>query len=147
MKSVSQRMAFIMNLWAVNTIVSKKIDMSLGSIHGIGFTEYMVLFHLDKALNKTMRRIDLAQSISLTASGVTRLITPMEKIGLVKKEANSRDARVSLVKISLAGEKILQEASASLTVSSQQLLENVDDKTLAKALEVFESLGSEVFVK
>lgn len=50
-----------------------------------------------------MRRIDLADSVGLSPSAVTRLLAPMEKPGLVEKEANPRDARVSLVKLSTAG--------------------------------------------
>jgi len=147
MKELPQNMAFIMNLWTINSIISKKIDACLGSIHGIGFTEFMVLFHLGNALNKSMRRIDLAKSIGLSASGITRLITPMEKIGLVQKEQNPRDARVSFVKLSSGGEKILKEATASLKSSSQQLLHDIEDKKLTNILEVLKSLGGEVFIK
>jgi len=147
MKTLPQNMAFIMNLWTINTIISKKVDACLGSIHGIGFTEFMVLFQLENTLNKTMRRIDLAKSIGLSASGITRLITPMEKIGLVQKEQNPRDARVSFVKLSSSGEKILAEATASLKASSQQLLHDIEARKLTSTLEVFKSLAGDVFIK
>jgi len=44
------------------------------SIHGISFTELMVTYKLSTAPNLTMRRIELAESISLSASAVTRLL-------------------------------------------------------------------------
>ena len=147
MKIHSQNMAFIMNLWTINSIITKKVDACLGSMHGIGFTEFMVLYHLQNTPNKTMRRIDLANSIGLTASGVTRLIMPMEKIGLVQKEPHPRDARVSFVKISSAGEKILKEALVTFEETSQQLLLDTDDRKLVSALEIFRSLGGDSFVK
>lgn len=133
-------MLFVMNLWTTNTILSKMNDAVLGSIHGIGFTEFMVLHHLKGAHHKTMRRIDLAQKLGLTASGITRLVAPMEKIGLVEKEANPRDARVSLVKITKAGETILADASISLEQKSQSVLEGLDPKILNEMTKAMEKL-------
>lgn len=57
-----------------------------------------------------MRRIDLAEKIGLTASGVTRILLPMEKIGLVSREINERDARVSYVLLASGGKAKLSEA-------------------------------------
>ena len=146
MKTISQEMSFVMNLWTMNTITSKKMDGYLGAFHGIGFTEYMALFHLKNAHNKTMRRIDLAQSIGVTASGITRLISPMEKIGLVVKEKNSRDARVSLVKLSPTGESILNNATTSLEETSKNLLKEIETSKLKNSLEVFKSIGKDIFI-
>ena len=87
-----------------------------------------------------MRRIDLAQKLGLTASGITRLVAPMEKIGLVEKEANPRDARVSLVKITKAGETILADASISLEQKSQSVLEGLDPKILNEMTKAMEKL-------
>ena len=116
----------VIALWSRSTDIVRKIDAGLGAIHGIGFTEYMVLHQLMVANNKTMRRIDLADSIGRTASGVTRMLMPMQKIGLVVKEANARDARVSLVKITEAGEGIYRDASATLAQSSSRELRRLN---------------------
>ena len=132
-----------MNLWTLNTIISKKIDGKLGAIHGISFTEYMVLFHLKNSDAKSMRRIDLAQTLGLTASGVTRLLSPMEKIGLIQKEVNKRDARVSLVRITISGEGILNDATLGLEEASNSLLQNVTNSSLQKSLEAFQAINSE----
>jgi len=132
-----------MNLWTMNTIISKKIDGKLGSVHGISFTEYMVLYHLNNADTKSMRRIDLAQNLGLTASGVTRLLAPLAKIGLIQKETNKRDARVSLVGISSAGEKLLKNATLSLEETSTFLLQNIKENSLQKSLEVLKTINNE----
>ena len=41
---------------------------------------------MNNSKTKSMRRVDLAQSLGLTASGETRLVAPMEKIGLIQKK-------------------------------------------------------------
>lgn len=146
MQSIKQEMSFVMNLWTINTITSKRIDGWLGAVHGIGFTEYMALFHLKNAHNKTMRRIDLAQKIGVTASGITRLISPMEKIGLVVKETNPRDARVSLVKLSSTGETILTDATTSFEETSKNILKDIEVKKIKNSLEVFKSIDKDLFI-
>ncbi len=146
MKNISKKMSFIVNMWSINSIISKKVDASLGAVHGIGFTEYMVLFHLNNSHNKTMRRIDLANAIGLTASGITRIVSPMEKIGVVEKEQNPRDARVSLVKITSTGEVILSNATFSMEQNSERLLIGVNESGLSHALDVFKSIGKDTYV-
>lgn len=105
--------------------LQKKSDLCL-SAHGISFTELMVLYHLDKAPDKTMRRIDLAECVGLSASGITRLLKPMEKIKLIQKEENPRDARVSLVKLSTSGERVFKEAYVSFQERADELLGALD---------------------
>jgi DNA-binding MarR family transcriptional regulator len=131
-------------LWAnysmVSAVVSKKLDNQL-SAHGINFSEFMILFHLDHTKEKMMRRIDLAEKIGLSASGITRLVSPMEKIGLVQKERNTRDARVSLVKISSVGQRILKDSSVSLNEASKDALSILDQKRINEMLKTLILLG------
>ncbi len=101
--------------------VHKALTASL-SAHGISVTEYLVLRELDRAPGKRLRRIDLAEAVGLTPSGVTRLLNPMEKIGLVSKEAGARDARVSLVAIARAGETIYRESRVTFAETAKDLV-------------------------
>jgi len=77
---------------------------------------------------KTMRRIELAERVGISASGITRLLAPMQKIKLVEKEVNPRDARQSLVKLSTVGQELYRDASVSFEHCAQQLLENLSDR-------------------
>ena len=108
------------------------------SVHGISFTEYQILHQLSQAAQQMLPRIELARSIGLSASGVTRLIAPMEKLGLVEKESNPRDARMSLVKLSNVGQKILGETSVTFEDRAISAFESLTDAQLSK----FEDLSS-----
>ena len=127
-------------IWFNAAVVSKNLDNSLGAIHGIGLTEYMVLLHLMKAQNHALRRIDIADALARTASGVTRLLVPMERIGLVEKETNQRDARVSLVKITPAGEELFQNATLTVNEKSASILKNLAPKQAKTLLELLDLL-------
>lgn len=143
MSEVNKHVKLCMNYSVVNTIISKKLDIKL-SVHGINFSEFMILFHLDQVKEKMMRRIDLAEKIGLSASGITRLISPMEKIGLVQKETNIRDARVSLVKISSSGQRILEESSVTLNAISQEVLSKLNERNISEMQNMLIILGGNV---
>jgi DNA-binding MarR family transcriptional regulator len=107
MSTLSPILSFFIALSRIQTVISRKMDAKLG---GLGFSDLLILYTLSVAPDKRMRRIDLAEAIGLTASGITRLLLPMEKIGLVRREAHSGDARVSYVAIAPGGETKLRDA-------------------------------------
>ena len=127
-------------IWMKSATVSKQLDNSLGAIHGIGLAEYMVLMNLAMAPNQTLRRIDIADSVSRTASAITRMLMPMEKIGLVEKESSARDARVSLVKITEAGLEVYGNATLTLTSKSEAILKGLSAKEAAELLRLLEKI-------
>lgn len=126
---------FIIQNSILATKLAKKVDGQL-SIHGISFTEYMIMHNLNASVLKTMRRIEIAESVGISASGVTRLIAPMEKIGIVEKESNPRDARQSLVKLSKAGQRLFEEASVSFEHCAKSMLEPLSGNQLDKLIEL-----------
>ncbi|MDR2238655.1 MAG: MarR family transcriptional regulator [Chryseobacterium sp.] len=105
---ITTELLFLMNIHKVQAVVSRKFD-SL-STHGLGFNDFMILYILYQSSGSRMRRIDLAEKTGLTASGITRLLNPLEKTGLVSREANERDARVSYVVMTDTGKRIFEEA-------------------------------------
>jgi len=127
MSNISPSLKLFLNLTTVQALSAKRFDSKLSS-HGISLNEFLILFHLGEAPDEKMRRVDLAEKIGLTASGITRMLTPLEKLGMVKREANSRDARVSYVKLANAGKKILAEATATAEATSEQMLASVKTK-------------------
>lgn len=106
MGKISSSLEFLIGISKFQTTVSRRLDSAL---NGISMNELIIMHYLSQTEEQKMRRIDLAERLGLTASGITRLLLPMEKIGLVKKEANDRDARVSFVKLAPGGKIKLKE--------------------------------------
>ena len=129
MQSKTVQTRFVMLQSSLNAKLIKRVEGQL-SFHGISFTEYMILHYLSEAPKNTMRRIELAECVGISASGVTRLLAPMAKRKLVEKEANVRDARVSLVKLSKARERVYKEASVSFEHSAEFLTERLSANQL-----------------
>ncbi|CAG5069191.1 Transcriptional regulator SlyA [Dyadobacter sp. CECT 9623] len=143
MAAISQSLKFFLNLTTAQTLTIKKFDSKLSSL-GISLNEFMILYHLGEAPDEKLRRTDLAEKVGLTASGITRLLSPLEKLGMVKREANSRDARVSYVKLANAGKKILTEAIASAEATSEQILASVKTKKLEELSKMLFELGATI---
>ena len=125
----------VMSIINLHSKIQKRIGGAL-SVHGVGLSEYLVLHQLFVAPNQTMRRVDLAEQVGLSPSGITRLLNPMEKIGLIEKEHNPRDARVSLVALSIAGKRVYEEAKISFQHASTTLFEPLDSKRLVRFSEL-----------
>lgn len=119
MQKISHSAQFILDIARFQTILSRRLDARL---NGIGLNEFIILYHLSLAENGKMRRIDLADKIGLTASGVTRLLLPMEKIGLIKKESDKNDARVSYVVIAPGGKTKLEEGLERLEIFCEEII-------------------------
>jgi DNA-binding MarR family transcriptional regulator len=105
--------------WAA---LSRRLDSALGSHHGISFADYQLLLHLQRAPGGRLRRVDLAEKLGLTASGVTRSLLPLEKIGLVTRESDPRDARVGYASITPAGAELVTNATVVVDNVSRNAL-------------------------
>ncbi|MCE4066829.1 MarR family transcriptional regulator [Chryseobacterium gleum] len=138
---ISNELLFLINLNKLQSVIARRFD-SLGA-HGLGLNDFVILYLLSSSQGK-MRRIDLAEKTGLTASGVTRLLNPLEKIGLVAREANERDARVSYVVITANGKKIFEEATLSAEYITKEILPSRKSKSLKTVNEFLFDLGGNI---
>ena len=91
----------------------KAINARLVEAHGLTINDYEVLLHLARAEGDRMRRVDLAERILLTPSGVTRLLEGLEQGGLVERAACASDRRVTYAVLTEAGREKLERAGRS----------------------------------
>ena len=102
--------------------VEKRLDQSLGAIRGISLAEFRLLHALGAAPNARASRVDLAQAVGLTPSGVTRALRPMEKLGVVSTVKSKRDARLAIAALTTAGREVLSDASAVVDDTMREIL-------------------------
>jgi DNA-binding MarR family transcriptional regulator len=85
--------------------------------------DYEALLLLSRAEGGLMRRVDLAEGLVLTPSGVTRLLDGLERLGYVEKASCKSDARVTYAVITGPGRKALRAASRSHLAAVHELFE------------------------
>lgn len=137
MTKTTNAITFCFTLAKFYTELSRRLDSRLG---GLGFHELIILFYLQQAEQQKMRRIDLAEAIGFTASGVTRLLLPMEKIGLVSRQINEHDARVSYVVLTKAGSNLCKEGLERLEVFCEDLIPQSYDKKVSSGTKLLQDI-------
>ena len=101
--------------------LTRELSADLVAEHGLTLNDYEVLLHLARAPGKRMRRVDLAESILLTASGITRLLEGLERSGLVARELCDTDPRVVYARLTEAGAEKLREAGRTHVAGIESL--------------------------
>jgi len=92
---------------------TRQLNAQLTVEHGLTLSDYEVLLRLSRAPDRRLRRVDLAEQVLLTASGVTRLLDGLERCGYVERGSCDSDRRVVYAVLTDAGATKLDEASSS----------------------------------
>jgi DNA-binding MarR family transcriptional regulator len=122
------------------TRLERRLDNALGSIRGISLAEYRLLRALGDAPGSQASRVDLAQAVGLTPSGVTRALRPMEKLSIVSTVKSKRDARLAIAALTPAGRELLDDATGVVNDTLQVVFKRSPE--LARRLdEMTELLG------
>ncbi len=122
---ISEKLEFLFLLSRADAVVSRKL-----SGQGLSLVDLAVLYAISQAPDGKIRRTDLAEQVGLTASAVTRLLLPLEKTGVVKREATEHDARVSFTVLTKAGKELLVDSLKWANFKADDLLPEAEAKKL-----------------
>ena len=111
----------VLRLIRAQSHLQSRFAAELGGVHGLSVNELMMLLQLEQAPGGRLRRVDLAERLDLSQSGVTRMVAPMEKLGWVERAADPRDARVGYVVLTASGRRLAREGSKTLAQMSAAL--------------------------
>src|SRR3954449_10520637 len=91
----------------------KRLDAQLEAEHGVPLSSYEVLNRLSEADGGKLRMHDIAASVLLSRSGLTRLVDRLERDGLVCRCSCENDARGAYAVITDSGRERLAQARDS----------------------------------
>ena len=92
---------------------TRELSTALVREHGLTINDYEALLRLSRTDGHHLKRVELAESLLLTPSGVTRLLDGLERAGYVEKGSCDTDARITYAVLTEAGHEKLEEASVS----------------------------------
>jgi DNA-binding MarR family transcriptional regulator len=102
-------------------------------------TWYDVLVHLSEAPEQTLCMTDLAESVFISRSGLTRLVDRMEVGGLVKRSPAPDDRRRMMASLTDEGFRRLADAAPGHVEALRRvmidLLDEIDVRTLAAVMD------------
>ena len=130
-------LTFLFSLVKTNAILSRRL-----SVHGLDFSDFMIISYLNESRDQKLRRIDLAEKLGLTASGITRMLLPLEKLGIIERSLDDADARARYASITPAGKNLLQDATASIEMKLEDIMPEGSEAELEKFTELLEKINS-----
>jgi DNA-binding MarR family transcriptional regulator len=94
----------------VHSALVRELDAELLDKNDLPLTSYDVLIYLQAAPDKRLRMAELADSVLLSRSGVTRLVDRLEREGLIVRDACTSDGRGLFAVLTEKGEEVLAHA-------------------------------------
>lgn len=121
--------------------LSKALDCELEAAHDIPLSSYEVLVTLRNAPDKRMRMAELADRVTLSRSGVTRLVDRLEADGHLRRKDCESDLRGCFASLTPAGEEFLARARATyLAIVRERFLGHFSERELEQLVEFWERL-------
>jgi DNA-binding MarR family transcriptional regulator len=90
--------------------LTRELDAQLAREHKLPLSSYEVLLFLADAPEGRMRMAELAESVLLSRSGLTRLVDRLEREGLLKRKPCESDARGYFAQITPQGRRLFDAA-------------------------------------
>jgi DNA-binding MarR family transcriptional regulator len=120
----------------------KALDAELVAAHGLGVTSYEVLMYLADSPEGQMRMHDLAASVLLSRSGLTRLVDRLERDELIQRKACESDARGAFAVLTPAGRTLLDAARRThLEGVRRHFIHKLDDSELEALGDIWDKVG------
>jgi DNA-binding MarR family transcriptional regulator len=94
----------------VHAALVRELDAELYAAHDLPLSSYDVLIYLQAAPGKRLRMAELADSVLLSRSGVTRLVDRLEREGLIARDTCTSDGRGCFAVLTEQGEQVLARA-------------------------------------
>lgn len=92
-----------------HAMASGSLDEELGTLHGIAWTQFVLLHLLDTA-GGDMPMSEIATRLGLSRSRLIIQLLPMEKLGLVRREIGTGDRSERRIALGAAGHRLVREA-------------------------------------
>ena len=94
----------------VHAALVRELDAQLDAAHDLPLSSYDVLIYLQSAPGRRLRMAELADSVLLSRSGVTRLVDRLEREGLIVRDTCTSDGRGCFAVLTDEGEELLARA-------------------------------------
>ena len=91
--------------------LTRMLSVELSARHGLTINDYEALLHLARSEGSAVKRVELAEALLLTPSGITRLLDGLEAAGYVENAKCPTDARVNYAVLTEIGAAKLEDAS------------------------------------
>ena len=143
-ESVIRWMPAWLALVRTHTRLWEQVEAQMRRDNGLTMARYDVLAHLDMADGR-LGLTDLASSILLSQSGLSKLLDRMEAAGLVRRDPDPRDGRAAITAITPQGRSLVRKARHSHHEFLRQTSgDALDDEDLADLARIMDRISASI---
>jgi DNA-binding MarR family transcriptional regulator len=135
--------AFVRALGRVIMVLPRIVDADMVRDAQLPVSEYTTLMHLSEAPDRQLRMSELAGACNLSLSGITRVVTRLEKQGLVRRvkcDADARGWNAVLTKLGLA--RLEQAWPTNLASTRRHILDHLNGYDLAELTAALQKIAT-----
>ncbi len=142
-KSITMQRAleFCLHISGAHTSLMQKLDDVLGTLHGLSYSDFMLLHLLSRADAGRLPVADLARPLGLSLSAVTRQLILLEKTGLALREQHPGDGGRRYAAIRSGGRKTLHGAIVTAAALCAEVVNTLPAATLADVQDAMRCIG------
>jgi DNA-binding MarR family transcriptional regulator len=120
-----------------HSVLRRELEAEVLQPRGLTINDFEALMHLSEAEDGRLRRIDLAERLMLSPSGVTRLLDGLQAAGLVANVHCESDARVTWARLTEEGIRTLECVGADHSKAVRALFADaLDDEEIGQLSEL-----------
>lgn len=135
--------ALVRQLGRVTIVLPRVVDADMMREQHLPLSEYTTLMYLSEAPDRQMRMSELAAVCNLSLSGMTRIVTRLEKQELVERTRCDEDARGWNAVLTDAGLARLKQAwPAHLASVRRHVLAHVEGADLTQLVRVLRRIAT-----
>jgi DNA-binding MarR family transcriptional regulator len=124
-------------------VIPRVLDADLLQKEGLNVTEYNVIMNLSEAPERSLRMSELANYVSITVSGLTRVVERLERQGLVERVRAASDGRGQVAVLTKEGLARLKRAwPVHLASVRRNVVDHLDGLDLQKLAEALTAVAS-----
>jgi DNA-binding MarR family transcriptional regulator len=124
-----------------HTVLRRELEAEILTPRGLTMSDFDALLHLSRAEDDRLRRVDLVERLTLTPSGVTRLLEGLQESGLVENVQCHGDARVTWARLTAEGAEMLECVGVSYASRLRELFAGrLDEGEVAQLSELLGKL-------
>lgn len=124
-------------------VIPRVLDADLLASQGLGMTEYSVLMNLSEAPDRSLRMSELANYVSISVSGLSRVFERLSRQGLVERVRAESDRRGQVAVLTQAGLERLEQAwPTHLASVRHHVMDHLRGLDLAAVAEAFSGIAS-----
>ncbi len=137
----------LLNVYYTASMMKKRADVFFGQF-GLTDVQFnlMTLLHYQSGKEGGLSQAQISDMMLVNRANITSLVDRMEKAGLVKRNAHSKDRRFNIIKLTAKGEKLFTKVEPLYVEQVREAMSTLNQTQMKTLMEMLEMIRSALHV-